>query len=86
MFLSEGIYFLDHFFSCGMFGKWTAREIVPRSCQSHAIAGTPRTVHHFQNLSSRVSPIAFAAAIICFRISTETVWTHHLMVLLEEKP
>jgi len=26
MFLSEGIYFLEHFFSCGMFGKWTAKE------------------------------------------------------------
>jgi len=25
MFLSEGIYFLKHFFSC-MFGKWTAKE------------------------------------------------------------
>ena len=26
MFLSEGIYFLKHFFSCSMFGKWTTKE------------------------------------------------------------
>jgi len=26
MFFSEGIYFLKHFFSCGMFGKRTAKE------------------------------------------------------------
>jgi len=42
MLLSEGIYFLKHFFSCIMFGKLTAKEkIVPRSPQSHSIARTP---------------------------------------------
>ena len=39
MLLSEGIYFLNHIFSCSMFGKWTAREklfhVVLRRTVSH---------------------------------------------------
>ena len=42
MFLSEGIYFLKHFFSCSMFGKWKTKEKLfhVRSPQSHHIART----------------------------------------------
>ena len=92
MLLSEGIYFLKHFFSCIMFGKLTAKEkIVPRSPQSHSIARTPWNLHRFRQLQSRLTlhlrfPLRFAAAMVCFRMSTGSSWVRHLMVLFEEKP
>jgi len=38
MLLSEGIYFLKHFFSCSMFGKWTAKEKLFHVVLSRAVS------------------------------------------------
>jgi len=91
MFLSEGLYFLKHFFSCSMFGKWTANEKLFHKDLSRTVSHE----HHEMCIVSKICsfahsemkfPLRFAAKIICFRISTEGPWMPQLMVLVAKYP
>ena len=86
MLLSEGIYFRKHF----LWYVWqvdSKREIVPRSPQSYGIAHCASFPKALLSPNSELRfPLRFAAAMVCYRISTESSWMHRLMVLFEEKP
>jgi len=60
----------------------------------HRISRTPWTVHRYLNLYSRPTPelqnkistsLCSSNTVVCFRISTESFWMRHLMVLFDKR-
>jgi len=69
------------------------REIVSRIPELHGIPRTPRTLHRYLTLYSCPTPelqnkistsLRSSNTVVCFRISTESCWMRHLIVLFDK--
>ena len=87
--IPEGIYLLKHFFSHGMFDKWKAKEklfhVVLSRYRTNTISCSSFPKSVVSSNSKIKFPLRFVAATVYCRISTESSWMRHLMVLFDKK-